>query len=79
MLGLPEKDEQPRGRFASSVLVITVPILLLALLALVSGGGGSLGTRANSAGSAQTPQQNPPSYFHAQAGSGCSLKSEPSP
>lgn len=36
--------EPPRGQFASSVLVMVVPLLLLALLALVSGGGGDLGT-----------------------------------
>ena len=44
MLGLPSSDERPRGRFASSVLVITVPILLMALLALLTGGSGDLGT-----------------------------------
>src|SRR4051812_2489165 len=40
MLGLPSDDERPRGRFASSVLVITVPVLLLAVLGLITGGLG---------------------------------------
>jgi hypothetical protein len=35
--------EPPRGQLASSVLVITVPLLLLAILGLVAGGMG-LGT-----------------------------------
>jgi hypothetical protein len=39
MAGVPT----PKGQFASSVLVITVPLLLLAILGVVGGGMG-LGT-----------------------------------
>jgi hypothetical protein len=44
MLALPNPDERPQRRLSSSVLVITVPIFVLALLAVVTGGSGSLGT-----------------------------------
>jgi hypothetical protein len=44
MVEQPRRDERPRGRFASSVLVITVPLLLLALIGLVTGSNGDIGT-----------------------------------